>query len=74
MTDAAVVCRELSCGEAVEAPKYSYFGPGSGKIWMDEVQCKGSESTLKDCGSLGWGEYDTSFCADHSSDAGVRCS
>uniref|UniRef100_A0A9J7X4M0 SRCR domain-containing protein n=1 Tax=Cyprinus carpio carpio TaxID=630221 RepID=A0A9J7X4M0_CYPCA len=54
MTDAAVVCRELSCGEAVEAPKYSYFGPGSGKIWMDEVQCKGSESTLKDCGSLGW--------------------
>ncbi|XP_042592194.1 scavenger receptor cysteine-rich type 1 protein M130-like, partial [Cyprinus carpio] len=74
MTDAAVVCRELSCGEAAEAPKYSYFGPGSGKIWMDEVECKGSESTLKDCGSLGWGEYDTSYCADHSRDAGVRCS
>uniref|UniRef100_A0A9J8A083 SRCR domain-containing protein n=1 Tax=Cyprinus carpio carpio TaxID=630221 RepID=A0A9J8A083_CYPCA len=74
MTDAAVVCRELSCGEALQAPGFSYFGRGSGKIWMDEVQCKGSESTLKDCGSKGWGKYDTSYCADHSKDAGVRCS
>ncbi|XP_042610810.1 scavenger receptor cysteine-rich type 1 protein M130-like [Cyprinus carpio] len=73
LTDAAVVCRELSCGEALEAPVWSYFGPGSGKIWMDGVRCKGSESTLKDCGSKGWGKHN-SFCAGHSCDAGVRCS
>ncbi|XP_052429891.1 scavenger receptor cysteine-rich type 1 protein M130-like [Carassius gibelio] len=59
MTDAAVVCREMSCGEALQAPQYSFFGRGSGKIWMNEVQCKGSESTLKECGSKGWGERNT---------------
>uniref|UniRef100_A0A8C1BFJ2 Si:dkey-21h14.10 n=1 Tax=Cyprinus carpio carpio TaxID=630221 RepID=A0A8C1BFJ2_CYPCA len=48
MTEATVVCRELSCGEALGVPN---FGPGSGKIWMDGVRCKGSESTLKDCRS-----------------------
>uniref|UniRef100_A0A672KM88 Si:dkey-21h14.12 n=1 Tax=Sinocyclocheilus grahami TaxID=75366 RepID=A0A672KM88_SINGR len=73
MTDAAVVCRELSCGEALQAPGNSYFGPGSGKIWMDGVKCKGSESTLKDCGSKGWGKHNN-YCADHNRDAGVRCS
>ncbi|XP_026101672.1 soluble scavenger receptor cysteine-rich domain-containing protein SSC5D-like, partial [Carassius auratus] len=73
LTDAAVVCREMSCGEALQAPGFSYFGPGSGKIWMDEVRCEGSEATLKDCGSSGWGEH-YSFCADHEYDAGVKCS
>ena len=72
-TDAAVVCRELSCGEALQAPGFSYFGPGSGKIWMDGVQCKGSESTLKDCRSKGWGKHN-SGCNSHNYDAGVRCS
>ncbi len=73
MTDAAVVCRELSCGEALQAPRSSYFGPGSGKIWMDGVQCKGSESTLKDCRSKGWGKHNK-ICDRLSYDAGVKCS
>ncbi|KAK3517341.1 hypothetical protein QTP70_003466, partial [Hemibagrus guttatus] len=68
--DAAVVCSELRCGEAVDAPQYSYFGPGSGPIWMVGVSCRGSESTLKDCGSWGRGEQ---YC-NHGNDAGVICS
>ncbi|MCJ8742904.1 hypothetical protein PDJAM_G00087670 [Pangasius djambal] len=68
MKDAAVVCRELRCGEPVNAPKYGHFGPGSGPIWMDEVACKGSESTLKDCGR---GQR---YACDHGHDAGVTCS
>ncbi len=73
MTDAAVVCRELDCGEPLQAPRYSYFGKGSGQIWMDGVKCNGSESTLKDCGSKGWGTHSKS-CDRHDYDAGVRCS
>ncbi|XP_066524958.1 scavenger receptor cysteine-rich type 1 protein M130-like [Hoplias malabaricus] len=70
MKDAAVVCRELNCGEAVNALNNAQFGAGSGTIWMNYVDCQGSESTLKSCRSKGWGKHN----CDHSSDAGVICS
>uniref|UniRef100_A0A8C1JRE3 SRCR domain-containing protein n=1 Tax=Cyprinus carpio TaxID=7962 RepID=A0A8C1JRE3_CYPCA len=70
MADAAVVCRELDCGEPVDALSDAHFGPGSGLIWLSFVLCSGSESTLKNCGSQGWGKHD----CDHSEDAGVICS
>ncbi|MCJ8742910.1 hypothetical protein PDJAM_G00087700 [Pangasius djambal] len=70
MREAAVVCRELRCGEPVDAPKYGHFGRGSGPIWMDDVACSGSETTLKNCRSGGWGISD----CDHRHDAGVTCS
>ncbi|KAK1790412.1 hypothetical protein P4O66_014313, partial [Electrophorus voltai] len=70
MRDAAVVCRELGCGEAVDAVGNAHFGPGSGPIWMNEVDCRGSESTLKNCGSSRTGVSDS----HHGKDAGVLCS
>ncbi|XP_049333098.1 deleted in malignant brain tumors 1 protein-like isoform X8 [Astyanax mexicanus] len=70
MIDAAVVCRELGCGEAVDALSGAYFGSGSGPIWMDNVECRESESILKNCKSAGWGKHN----CNHPKDAGVICS
>ncbi|XP_061086575.1 scavenger receptor cysteine-rich type 1 protein M130-like [Conger conger] len=70
MSAAGVVCRQLGCGDAVDALGEAHFGPGSGRIWMAGVFCSGSESSLKQCGSQGWTE---DHC-DHREGAGVICS
>uniref|UniRef100_A0A673KPA6 Si:ch211-161n3.4 n=1 Tax=Sinocyclocheilus rhinocerous TaxID=307959 RepID=A0A673KPA6_9TELE len=68
MADAAVVCRELDCGEPVDVVVDAHFGSGSGAIWPNRKLCTGSESTLKNCGSVQWGSY---LC-DHTKDAGLN--
>lgn len=63
---ATVVCRQLGCGAAINAPGNAHFGQGSGKI-LRVVDCSGSESLLSQC------EIGGSGGCVHSKDAGVVC-
>ena len=70
-SDAEVVCRQLGynlTGDAV-ANQYAYFGQGTGYIWLDNVQCTGSETHLVNCTNEGIGNHD----CKHREDAGVQC-
>ncbi len=71
LADAAVVCRELDCGEPVDALGDAQVGLRSGgPVWMNNAMCVGSESTLKKCGSVIWSFQ--GVCQSKS--AGVICS
>ena len=46
-----------------------FFGEGSGPIFIDDVVCSGSESSLLSCPFSAIGLHD----CDHTEDAGVKC-
>ncbi|XP_038062169.1 uncharacterized protein LOC119732624 isoform X33 [Patiria miniata] len=69
--DATVVCRQLGFPGAVRALSAAdEFSVGEGPIFLDDVGCSGSESTLADCSHRGWNDNN----CGHSEDAGVICS
>ncbi|XP_078535779.1 scavenger receptor cysteine-rich domain-containing group B protein [Lissotriton helveticus] len=68
-SDALVVCRQVGCGAAIMATSLSFFGYGIGPIFLDNVDCDGTETDLSHCFNLGWGQHN---CGHHE-DAGVIC-
>uniref|UniRef100_A0A8C7ATZ6 SRCR domain-containing protein n=1 Tax=Neovison vison TaxID=452646 RepID=A0A8C7ATZ6_NEOVI len=70
LNEAEVVCRQLGCGRAMSALGKAHFGPGSGNIFLDNLQCSGVERYLGQCAHSGWSEHN---CGHHE-DAGVICS
>lgn len=66
--NARVVCYELGFTSVRKA--LQSFGPGRGRVWMDQVNCNGSESAFVECPNSGWGNT----ACTHQEDVGVICS
>lgn len=70
LSDAIVVCRQLDCGKPLSAPGSAHFGEGTGPIWLDDMECNGTEVDLSACRTRPWGEHN----CNHGEDASVVCS
>jgi len=70
LRDAQVVCSELGFSNAIAFMHSAFYGQGSGRIWLDNMNCFGNESTIGNCSHAGWGIEN----CGHNEDASVRCS
>ena len=67
--DANVVCRQLGFRYALNAYDGARYGKGTGPIFLDDVNCLRSESSLFSCRHNGVRNHN---CV-HDEDAGVQC-
>ena len=61
-----IVCECV--GNITTVAAIAYFGAGDGNIWLDEVDCVGTEENIFDCPS----SLDLHDCS-HFEDVGLRC-
>ena len=45
------------------------ISPGAGQIWLDDLECTGTEARLVDCGHPPFGTHNCT----HNDDVGSRC-
>ena len=69
LSDADVACRQLGFPGVEELKLSAFFGEGQGPVFLDGVECEGSEKQLAECDSNGWSQ---TSCL-HSGDVGVVC-
>lgn len=69
MKDAKVICKQVGCGSPLSALGGARYGRGPDVIWLDDVNCEGTEESISDCKARPWGEHD----CYHGEDASVFC-
>ena len=67
---ATVVCRMLRSGSSGTVHNKAGMGQGTGKIWLDNVDCTGNELRLADCSRNNFGSHN----CNHGEDVGITCS
>ena len=69
LNDAQVVCNQLGLDKVAAVRHGAFYGQGSGRIWLNNLNCAGTEFAIEECSHRGWGIENCS----HSEDAGVYC-
>lgn len=67
--DADVICRMMGFPGSLSAVVWGGFGPGTGRIWLDDLHCYGNETSFFDCRHNGIGLHN----CWHFEDVGVVC-
>ena len=60
---------QICFSDGAKSLSYAYYGQGSGDIFMDDVQCVGTETNIGHCPHISVGMND----CGHYEDAGVWC-
>jgi hypothetical protein len=68
MEDAIVACRQLGFTKTVGT---WWNGRGTGKVWLYNMQCAGTETSLQSCTHNAWGNVQF-YCNGHTYDVGLR--
>jgi len=59
----------LHCCRLVGQVIENRYGAGTGPIWLDDVDCDGSETNITNCDHRGWGSHN----CDHDEDVAIVC-
>ena len=70
--DAQVVCRQLGFNSGYATVNNS-LSLGARPVWLEAVQCDGTEMSLKECRHSGWALKSMFAICSHKNDAGVFC-
>lgn len=74
--EASVVCNQLNkgtnkCGRNGKVVDVHQFGQdATTKLWLDKIQCEGSEQCLDECEHAPWG---AAYCNKKSVVVGINC-
>uniref|UniRef100_A0A4W3I983 SRCR domain-containing protein n=1 Tax=Callorhinchus milii TaxID=7868 RepID=A0A4W3I983_CALMI len=78
ISDGDVICRQLNCGSAISVYNSSQYGEGTGPVWINNVQCVGTETHIWNCShstvaSSSWTSRDVGvICSGESEDVQIR--